>query len=263
MFLREMKVNFKSFITFTLVLIGLNLLVFLLYPSILSSDNVQMLNEMMKVFPPEVLKAFNMDISGIDSAFGWFKTEGLVFILLITGLFSAILGSSILLKEENDKTIKYLNSLPITRKEIVLNKVASSLIYIVLMILLLMIFNFIGLSLSGSLDFKLYFLLSITPILSSLVIFFSCLYFSTFAHKTRKTLVFSLGFVFISYFWQIISQLGDKVEFFKYLSVFTLADIRNVIVSKNINIILVIISFVLSTIFLVLTLKNYQKKDLV
>ena len=98
---RELKINFKSFLIWTSILLLLFLVVYLIYPSIISSDNIQMIDEMMKVFPEEMLKAFNMDISSIDSAFGWLKTEGFVFIVLLTGVYSGILGSSILLKEEN------------------------------------------------------------------------------------------------------------------------------------------------------------------
>lgn len=188
MFSREMKINLKSFIIWTSILIGLFLVVFLVYPSIINGDNAKMMNEMMEMFPPEMLKAFNMDISSIDSAYGWLKTEGFVFILLITGVYSGIIGSNILLKEENDKTIEYLNSLPIKRKSIVINKIACGIIYIILMILTIGMFNYIGLSLSGEFDKKSYILLSITPIFSSIVIFSICLFISTFAHKTKKTI---------------------------------------------------------------------------
>ena len=123
MFKREMKINFKSFVIWTSILIGLFLIVFLVYPSIINSENMEMMDEMMKMFPEEMLKAFNMDISSIDTAFGWLKTEGFVFVLLITGIYSGILGSNILLKEESDKTIEYLNSVPVTRKNIVINKI--------------------------------------------------------------------------------------------------------------------------------------------
>ena len=142
MFKREMKINFKNFIIWTSILIALFLVVFLMYPSIIKSDSMQMMDEMMNMFPEEMLKAFNMDISSIDSAFGWLKTEGFVFVLLITGIYSGILGSNILLKEENDKTIEYLNSVPVTRKKIVISKILCGIIYIILMVAILGIFNF-------------------------------------------------------------------------------------------------------------------------
>ena len=146
---RELRVNFRSFVTWTTILMILFLAVFLIYPSIITSDSMNSLNEMIKVFPEDLLRAFNMDISSIDSAFGWIKTEGFVFVLLITGIYGGILGSSILLKEENDKTIEYLNSLPVKRTQVVMNKAAVGILYILLMIIVLGIFNYIGLALSG------------------------------------------------------------------------------------------------------------------
>jgi len=263
MFKRELKINLKSFIIWTIILIAIFLIVFLIYPSIINSDNIKMLDDMVKIFPEEMLKAFNMDIASIDSAYGWLKTEGFVFVLLITGCYSAMLGSNILLKEENDKTIEYLNSLPIKRNDIIFSKIMTGVIYIILMILIMSLFNFIGLSLSGEFDIKQYLLLSITPIFPSLVLFFTCLFISTFTHKTKKTIGISLGITLISYILQILSTMSDTTEFLKYFSIFTLADIRNVILNISINPVIVIISIVLSIIFLILTVINYNKKELV
>ena len=263
MFKRELKINLKSFIIWTSILIGLFLVVFLVYPSIVNSENMEMMDEMMKMFPEEMLKAFNMDISTIDSAFGWLKTEGFVFLLLITGIYSGILGSNILLKEESDKTIEYLNSVPVTRKNIVLNKILCGLLYIILMIAIIGIFNFIGLSLSGEFDRKSYILLSITPIFSSIVIFAVCLFLSTFTHKTKKTIGISLGIVFASYFLNIISEMGESTEFLKYISIFTLADIRNVIINVSINPLMIVLTIGITAIFMILTVMHYEKKELV
>lgn len=263
MFKREMKVNFKNFIIWLLVLIAIFLVVFLVYPSIVNSDNIKMLDEMMAVFPQEILKTFNMDISSMESVFGWLKSEGFVFALLIIGCYAGILGSNILLKEENDKTIEYLNSLPIKRNNIVCSKVLTGLIYIVLMVLILGIFNFIGLALSGDFNKTQYILLSITPIFPSVVIFFLCMFLSTYAHKTKKMLGVSLGIVFISYVLHTLATIAKPVEFLKYFSVFTLADIRNVIIDISINPLMIIISIGLSVLLFTLTLIRYNKKELI
>ena len=260
---REWKVNFRGFVIWTSILVILFGAVFLIYPSIITSDNMESLNEMLKVFPEDLLRAFNMDISSIDSAFGWIKTEGFVFVLLITGIYSGILGSGILLKEENDKTIEYLNSLPVKRTQIVMNKVAVGLVYIFLMIIVLGVFNYVGLTWSGDFDKKSYLLLSITPIFSSIVIFSFCLFLSTFTHKTKNTIGISLGIVFVSYFLNVISELSKETEVLKYISFFTLADIRNVIVDVKINPYLVIVAFGLAILFIGLTVVRYNKKELV
>ena len=263
MFKREMNVNLKSFIIWLSILIGMFFVVFLIYPYIINSDSIKMMDEMMGIFPEEVLKAFNMDLTSIDTAFGWLKTEGFVFVLLIIGCYSGILGSNILLKEESDKTIEYLNSLPVKRNDIVISKVLCGLCYIMAMTFILGVFNYIGLSFSGDFDKGQYILLSITPLFSSIVIYFICMFLSTYTNKTKKMIGISLGIVFISYMFQILSTMAKEVEFLKYFSVFTLADIRNVIVNISLNPIMIIISILISILFFSLTVIRYNKKELV
>ena len=48
---RELKVNLKSFLIWTIILILLFLVVFLMYPSIINSEIIEMMDEMMKMFP--------------------------------------------------------------------------------------------------------------------------------------------------------------------------------------------------------------------
>ena len=131
------------------------------------------------------------------------------------------------------------------------------------MVAILGIFNFIGLTLSGNFDRKSYILLSIPPIFSSIVIFAVCLFLSTFTHKTKKTMGVSLGIVFASYFLNIISEIGESTEFLKYISIFTLADIRNVILDVAINPLMVAISVGITVIFMISTVIHYNKKELV
>lgn len=263
MFKRELKVNLKSFCLWTIITMLLFLVVFLVYPSIINGPEAESLNEMMKVFPEEILKAFNMDISSIDSAYGWLKSEGFVFILLIIGCYAGISGSNILLKEENDKTIEYLGVMPIKRTSMVLAKSFVGIIYIIGFTVLLGIFNFIGLELSGDFDRKQYIFLSLTPILSAIPVFFICMFLSTFTNKTKKMLGISLGIVLLSYVFYTLAYLSENIEFLKYFSVFTLSDIRNVIINVSFNAGIIAISVLISIVFLFLTLVRYHKKEFV
>ena len=260
---RELKVNLKSFIIWTSILLGMFLIVYLMYPAIISSGNIDMMNEMMKMFPEEVLKAFNMDISSMDSAYGWLKTEGFVFVYLIVGVYSSIMGSSLVLKEESDKTIEYLNSLPIRRRDVLKSKIICGILYIILMVLIMGLFNYIGLELSGDFDRLQFILLSITPLFIGLPLFGINLFISTFFKKTKNTFGIALGISFLSYFLQILSDMSEETEFLKYLTVYTLGDLRNVIVDVSINPILVLIALFITIIFIVLSFIRYEKKELV
>ncbi len=260
---RELKVNFKSFLIWTLILIIMFLVVFLVYPFIVTDETMGSLNDMMKVFPPELLKSFNMDLASIDTAYGWLKSEGFMFVLLITGFYSSYLGSTILLKEESDKTIEYLHSLPVKRSKIVFDKVLVGFIYIISMVLILGIFNYIALLISGDFNKSEYLLLSITPIFTSIPLFSLNLLISTFLKRNKKTIGISLGLVFIFYLLNVLSELSSKVEFLKYFSIYTLADIRNIVTNGSLNPVIVILSLTITIVFIGLSYIRYDKKELV
>jgi ABC-2 type transport system permease protein len=260
---REFKVNLKSFIIWLSILIGMFLLVFLIYPSLMTDDTIKSMDELMEIWPPEVLKAFNMDMSSISTAYGWLKTEGFMFVLLIVGIYSSMLGANILLKEESDKTIEYLSSLPITRSKIITNRIIVGIIYIILIVLLLGIFNYIALLISGDFDSKQFILLSITPIFIGIPLFAINMFISTFLHKTKKTVGISLGMVFLFYVISVLSELSEKVEFLKYFSIYTLADTRNVISKVEINSVMVVISISITIIFILGSYIRYNRKELV
>ena len=260
---REFKVNLKSFIIWLSILIIMFLVVFLIYPYIITDETMKSMDELMKVFPPDVLKAFNMDMTSIETAYGWLKTEGFMFVLLIVGFYSSFLGGHILLKEENDKTIEYLGTLPIKRSKIITNKIIVSVVYITLLVLILGIFNYIALSISGDFNHKQFILLSITPIFIGLPLFAINLFISTFLHKTKKTIGISLGMVFIFYLFNILSEISSNVEFMKYFSIYTLADVRNVISNIEINLVYVVISFTITIIFIIMSYIRYEHKELI
>ena len=260
---RELKINLKSFLIWLGILLGIFLVVFLVYPYIITDDTMKNMDELMKGFPPELLKAFNMDMTSIETAYGWLKSEGFMFVLLIVGFYSSMLGGSILLKEENDKTIEYLGFLPIKRSKVMTNKIIVGVTYIISIVLLLEIFNYVALLISGDFDHKQFILLSITPIFVALPLFAINLFISTFMHKTKKIIGISLGIVFISYVLNVLSELSSNVEFIKYASIYTLADVRKVISEVAINPVMVIVSLLITIIFVTGSYIRYNKKELV
>ena len=259
---REFKVNFKSFIIWLSILIAMFLFVFIIYPYIITDETMKSMDELMQVFPPEVLKAFNMDMTSISTVYGWIKTEGFMFILLIVGFYSSLLGTNIVLKEENDKTIEYLESLPVKRSNIMTNKIIVAITYIILMVVIMGIFNYIALLLSCDFNQKEFLLLSISPILIGLPFFALNLFISTFLHKTKKTVGIGLGLVFIFYLFNVLSELSENVEILKYFSIYTLADTRGIIANTTINPLNIVISLVISFVFICLSYKRYNTKEL-
>ena len=57
--------------------------------------------------------------------------------------------------------------------------------------------------------------------------------------------------------------MGESTEFLKYISIFTLADIRNVIVNVSINPLMIALAIVITAIFMILAIIHYEGKELV
>lgn len=77
---RELKITRKSLFIWLFVLISIFTLVFAMYPYIMNETSGVSMDELLSMFPEEVLKAFNMDIADISTALGWLKTEGITFL---------------------------------------------------------------------------------------------------------------------------------------------------------------------------------------
>ena len=261
MFKREFKINLKSLIIWTVIVMALFLMVFAIYPSMMQSE--EQLNELMEIFPENVLKMFNMDIESMGSAFGWIKTEGYVFLALLGAFYSAILGGTILVKEENDKTIEFLYSKPISRNKIVTTKILCGVINIFIFTVAVTIFNLCGLAISDDLDLKPFLLISLSPLFLFYMTFFIVLFVSTFMKKSRKAMSVGIGFVFISYFLQTIGNMSQKVAIIKSLSVFEFVSSRYIIVNNTLDWKYIIAGIFIMVIVAVGVYIRYNKKELV
>ncbi len=256
---KEFKDNFKSLLIWASIISIIYIIIIALYPSIISSSNN--INEMLEGFSPEMLEIFNMDIIDLSKYSGWYTSEGLIFVILGIGIYSAILGSSIVLKEENDRTIEYLAVLPISRTKILLTKIIVGIIDILLITLIVGLINTIGASIIEEINFIQILMISITPYLTSLILFFISLFISMFFKKTNKTLPISIGLVFGFYLIDILTKLSDKLECLKYLTPITLADTRSLICNNEFNIMYVFITIIISIFIGSLSIILYNKKE--
>lgn len=259
---KEFKDNLKSLVIWIIIFILLFSCVYVIYPSIMNSANSSMMNEMLKSFPPEVVKMFNMDISNINTAFGWLKTEGSTFLILLGSVYSGILGATILSKEEANKTIEYLESKPVSRNKIITNKIICGLLNITIMYVTVYLFNVCGMKISNDLDIKMLTIISLTPLLTCYVVFLLSMFISELIKKKKKAYTVGIIISFLGYVLQILSSMSDKVEFLKYITPFTLSDSRDLITRGAINNTSIIISILICIIICILIYPVYNKKDL-
>lgn len=263
---RELKINLKAFLIWTGVILGMFILVLSIYPSLMNNETMSGIDSMIEMFPEDVLKAFNMDlieVASISTASGWIKTEGLVFFLLVGSLYASILGGSILLKEESDKTIEFLAVKPISRNSIVTSKIIAGFIYITTFDLIVAAGTIIGLWFLDDLVIKDMVMLLVGPIIIFYLFFALSLFISTFFSKTKKIIGLSFALVFASYFLQVVGSLSEKVEMIKYLSIFSIYETRTILTEGSLNYLSMSIGILIILICTAGAYVKYNKKELV
>lgn len=260
---REFEINVKSLGIWTGIMVLFFLVVFSIYPSIMTKESMGAMDQLMQMFPEGMLKVFNMDIVSLESAFGWFQTEGYTFLSLMGAVYAAILGGTILVKEENDKTIEFLCSKPITRKNIVSAKMGCGILNIAIFTGVVTIFNYIGLSISQEVPMSSFLLISLAPLLLYYMVFFICLLLSTFLRKTKPGMSLGLAVTFISYLMQIIGGMGEKVEWIKKISLFEFSSARYILENNQLNIPYLAIGIAIIILCVMGIYLNYQKKEFV
>lgn len=169
----------------------------------------------------------------------------------LTAMFLSLnIGSIILTKETNNKTIEFLYSKPLSKKKITFAKIISGIMMLMLFFISTMLINFLVLKFNNNLNLKL-FLEFICK--ESLMIAFSyafSLFISTFCDKNDQALNFSMFFILIEY---IIFSISKKYSAFKYFTFFS--------IYEKVTKLSLILSLVLILLLLILTIVSYNRKE--
>lgn len=258
----EFKRNFRSFLLWATIIIGLSLLMLSLYPTFQGSFGD--IEAFLSAYPEAFLEAFGIGEGGLDmtTAYGWFGMEGYLFVVLIGGSYAAILGSSILSKEEDDKTIEFLLSKPISRNHVLVGKGLVTIINLVLLNLILFVTLLITFAIVDKIDFSTTLLLCVGALILDLIFASVAMAISIFVTKSRKVMSISLGLVIGLYFLDIIATLTEKLTFLKYFTPYEYVNAIDIINHHKIEPIYLLISIGIVIISGFVTWYFYNRKDI-
>lgn len=258
----EFRRNLRSLILWAGIVAGTAALMLMLYPAF--KDAFAEMEVLYTMFPPEFLEAFGMGEGGLDmsSFYGWFGVEGFLFVNLIGGSYAAILGGSILSKEEDDKTIEFLLSKPISRSKILFGKALVVLMNLLLMNILVGAVLLIAFMIYGDVNGMVWFLYSFAPLILQMIFASLSFLISVFVTKSRKVLSIALGIVIGTYVIDLISKLTDEFEFLKYMSPYEFINAVTIVNDEMLNPIYLIISVIIIGVSFALAWLFYRKKDI-
>lgn len=261
-YLREISSNKKSFFIWIIILILLILMTFSVYPSF--ANQAGNIEKFLKSYPDAFIKIFGVDRLDITKILHFFGMEVYVFITLLGSIYSMILGSGIISKEEDDKTIEFLLAKPVSREKIVTSKALSVLSYILFFNVILFIadFGILEAFKTDEFNIKIFALLSISAFLLHLTFAALGLFISVFITKARTLMSVSLGVVIGTYFLGLASSLSDRLDILKYISPFKYVDAIEIIINNKIDYKYIIIMVSIICVSVIGTYLFYHRKDI-
>lgn len=263
-YLREVIRGRKSMLLWTSILLVYNICMLLLYPSLMGSMKDKM-NLMMEAFPKEMIVAFGLDKVSITEMLGFYNTYCYLLVIILGGIFAVLQGISTLAKEEDEKTIEFLLSKPVSRNKIITSKILAVLTNIVILNTVISLISFIIIEIIADEDYnrRALFLLFIAPVFMQITFAAMGLIISVFVVKARINLPAGVGMVLGFYFISIIATISDKVDFLKYFTPFKYIDGADIITKQSIDVIYLVIMAIVTIVCVGATYISYNKKDIV
>lgn len=254
-FRRELGANRKGWLVWTIALAALNILMMSVYPSF--RQDTANLEAVMDLFPEAFAKIFGLDQLSMADPIGFYATEAYFMVILFGSLYAAMLGASILSKEEDDKTIEFLLARPISRGRMLVGKLLA-------LLALLLLFN-VGIGLVTFAAFAIFevgeysaatlFRLVTAPFLAHITFAALAFCLALFFVRRKSATSTAIGMVIGLYFVDVLATLSDKFELLRYFTPYNYVkavelvrngfDPANVFVLLGVTIIAVVTSFFL------------------
>ena len=264
-FKMDLKRGLKPLIYWTAASTAVMMMFTLLYPSMMDSDFMALMNAKIDALPKELVDAFHMSGQDFTSLPQFFATM-FQFVLMVACIFGAILGFTALSREESEGTIEFLYAKPVRRTRIVSAKLAAALLSFVMYF---GVFGAIGLICAICVCPPGVALSDLVlPVLAVLgggalagILYLLCgLAISAFLKKTRHAASLAAALFFITYLVGSIPSMMGMLNFLKWLSPINYFYPSEVVMG-GIDGLNILIFVVIAGIFIAVTYSAYRKKD--
>lgn len=256
--MRELKSNLKALVIWTIALV---LIVFAASFEFEAFRGNPDLMEAMASFSG-LFEALGISFTNLSEPEGFVSLMSIYFYIPLA-IYAALLGSSIISKEERDKTAEYLFTLPVTRKKVLISKVIVAVIYNVIINIGLIVGTIVVYRRFSPSDsfytFMIY--LSIGLIFTQMVFMSIGMLLAAVLKQYKRSGGFTIGIVMGSYLLFVLIGLAEKIEFLKYITPFKYFEVNDLL-NGTIHIEFVIISIAIIISGIAGLFIFYRKRDL-
>ncbi|HBG70446.1 MAG TPA: hypothetical protein DDX57_06650 [Bacteroidales bacterium] len=258
LFKREIKRNYKSFLTVTLICAFFQ--VYIISMSLTFGADVKQILDMK--MPPEFQKAIGMAGLNLNDPLG-FTGIGFSYVYLFFSIAFASVFATIVSKEFSEKTAEYLFSLPVKRVNLLRTKILFSLTYVVSAALILFLATAIGMGaiIGGEIPWLTITLMTLAWILGGAALGSVAFLISSFFPRSRTASAVSMGVVLGMYLLQVVISMNKELDFLKYISPFDWYKGSEIINMNELSVVYSLIAIGISALCLFFGIRRFNRMD--
>lgn len=257
---RELRANAKSLLIWSGVMI-----VFIL--AMVSEFSAYYNNpEMADIFdsmPEAMMNAFSLTGSNLTTPSGYIGLTS-VYFYLVLGVFAVLIGSNIISKEERDKTVEFLLTLPVSREQVILSKWVAAIINCIT-ITIVTGFAIIGSMMKYDIDkafYKFIFLLMIAIFMTQMIFLSIGMLLASVLKRYKASGKISASILMVLYMISVISALSSKLDNLKYLTPFKYFESSGILLNGKFELEYIMLTLGIVSVCIVGTFIIYPKRDL-
>lgn len=256
----ELRSNRKSLLIWSVCLM---LLVFLMFSEFTAYYNNPEMAAILDSIPPSILEAFGMWGANLTTVSGFVSVMALYFNILL-GIFAVLFGSNIIAKEERDKTVEFLMTMPVSRERIIACKLVVGVIHCFTLVFVTGVTLFMATwPYSPDNVFYHFLLLMLFSIFMVQLIFLSFGFLLASVMKRFKlSSSVSVGVIICTYLLSVIMALHDSLDFLKYVTPFKYFEANKLLTEMGFSSVYLLISIILILLALIGAFRVYPKRDL-
>ncbi len=255
---RELRANLKGFIIWMSSLLVLFILVSTEFSAFRDNPDIIDALDGFDAF----YDALGISIANIGSPEGFVSMMS-IYLYVPIAIYSALLGSSIISKEERAKTAEYLFTLPIKRETVLRSKIIVGFIYVlsfVLVIILGLTLTFYRFDLTSTF-FNFMFYLGFGLFFTGLIFMSVGSFFASYLKQYKRSGAISLAFAVGTFMLNMVVQLVEELDFLKYVIPYKYFDVQEML-NGNIEFIYVLLSLIIICSSITGVFIFYKKRDL-
>lgn len=259
--IRELKSNRRSLMIWAGAIAIFSFFMLAIYPSF--AADAQQLEDLIAMYPEGFMQVFGLDRLNMAEAIGFYAVETYFMILLFGGMYAVIIGSTMLAKEEDEKTIEFLLAKPVTRNHVITSKLLAIITYLLLFNAAIGMVTLVGFEAFGG-DYSLAQLLRllVAPVFVHLTLASLGFLLSLFFTRKKTSYSAGIGLVLLLYFLNVIATLADRFSILRWLSPFFYMDAADIVMEGALNPLHIFILLGASTLAVTTTYMLYNRRDI-